>query len=146
MEGWDRSLVKMAWQIMINANSRPKAAKALVFNIADPDKYPDFDEYTARRLLRALELRHGPISAYFYSGVGRRLQFLDSELLLDVLDRCHDCGIVALPIHDSVIVRQDCSARVSEIMEEQLQRKLEVLRRGEHPLAGSVEFATVCEA
>ena len=57
-----------------------------------------------RRFVQALLDMHEPIRSAFGTAASVRLQYLDSEILLKVLDRMNGLGVVALPVHDSVIV------------------------------------------
>ena len=118
-----RETVKCAWQIMINALSRRSAVAALA------DQLGGFhQQYKAARLLEALEKRHSMISEAFYTGAGLRLQRTDSELMLHIERRCLSEGIIALPVHDSFIVKTAFSERVHEIMEEELRSTLNAVR------------------
>ena len=75
------------WQMMINCTSR-RGAVHEILDAVNADFAPAFTFDEAMRLLRALEHRHAPVARSFYSVVGRRLQFIDSQLLMRVLDRC----------------------------------------------------------
>ena len=51
-----------------------------------------------------ISARHAPIADHFGTGVGFRLMCTESRMLVFVLDRLFRSGIVALPLHDSVLV------------------------------------------
>lgn len=55
-------------------------------------------------VLEAVEARHGPITSLFGTGVSLRLMYLESEVLVAILLRLRDLGVVALPIHDCLLV------------------------------------------
>ena len=76
----------------------------------------------ANRLLSALEERHAKIRPAFYTGAGLRLQRTDSDLMMRVEGKCIAEGIVALPVHDSFIVKLGKAERVREIMDMELAR------------------------
>ena len=57
------------------------------------------------------------VQDFFGTGVGHHLQFLESQLMVNVLLRCSLKRIVALPLHDALIVRGDQAERVASIME-----------------------------
>lgn len=117
-----RSNVKVAWQIMLNAPSRRSAILALAQELGGFCK-----QQQAVLLLEALERRHERISSVFYSGAGLRLQRIDSDLMMKVEGGCISEGIVALPVHDSFIVQEGRStSRLQEVMERELEL---VLRR-----------------
>jgi hypothetical protein len=74
---------------------------------------------SATDLLKVLEDQHPQIEKYFYSGIGLSLQNTDSKIMHKVIMRLllqHD--VVALPIHDSVIVKSKYKDLLKRIMEE----------------------------
>jgi hypothetical protein len=61
-------------------------------------------------------IQHGPISKHFYSGIGTRLQNLDSKIAESVMLELLEWDIFALPVHDSFICCQMDWARVLQAM------------------------------
>ena len=118
-----RRLVKLGWQIMINAHSRSAAVRALANRLGGPRHYS-----SASAMLAALENHHDPIRRAFYSGVGLILQRIDADLMMKVEGRCLAEGIVALPVHDSFIVASTKQGQVEEFMEQELSITLRSLR------------------
>lgn len=53
---------------------------------------------------RSIEAAHPALADVFYTMAGHRLQFRESQIMVDVLFRLMDLGIAALPIHDAVLV------------------------------------------
>jgi hypothetical protein len=78
-------------------------------------------------LLDAIRARHRPIAPCFGSGAGLRLQRRDADLAERVLLRLLRRGIVALPIHDSFIVRRRHAGARDEAMDAELGRLLATL-------------------
>ena len=118
-----RPAVKLAWQILINAQSAKAATLALARELGGLDR-----QVEAGRLLQALEEHHRPIAAAFYTGAGLMLQRCDSDLMMEILRQCLLEGVVALPVHDSLIVPEGVrSDRVQEIMNGHLERILRQL-------------------
>ena len=77
-----------------------------------------FNKYTSYdAAMAAIVSHHAPVSAYFHTGVGMELMFQESEILVSVLLALKDEGIVALPIHDSVLVPSSAAPRAKQIME-----------------------------
>lgn len=68
-------------------------------------------------VLRRLEEHHAGLLPLFYTGAGHRLQFIESQIMVQLLLRLQDNGIAALPIHDAVIVAQSLVAKTRNIME-----------------------------
>ena len=115
-----RPLVKCAWQMLINANSRRSAVAALAIEMGSLRF-----QAKASVLLAVLEKQHEAVASAFYTGAGLRLQRRDADLMMRIERRCLDEGIVVLPVHDSFVVQQGRrSQRVSEIMEDELDRLL----------------------
>jgi hypothetical protein len=117
-----RAAVKLAWQILINAQSPKAAVPALARELGGLER-----QVEAARLLQALEDHHRPIAPAFYTGAGLTLQRRDSDLMMGILSQCLSEGIIALPVHDSLIVPDGVrSDRVQEIMNAHLEQ---ILRR-----------------
>lgn len=82
-----------------------------------PTKAPeDLSLADFRRFAQALIEMHRPIAEVFGTGASLRLQHLDSEILLKVLARMNDLGVVALPVHDSVIVAKSWAEDLHQAM------------------------------
>lgn len=114
----DRGLLKLAWQMLVNANSRQSAAFALMGQ-------SNCSLAKAHEVLQLIEERHEPVRDAFYSGVGLTLQALDADLMMRVELKALKAGIVALPIHDSFLVQAGRSAeKVREIMNDKLAQLL----------------------
>jgi hypothetical protein len=62
--------------------------------------------------------RHQDIAHLFCTGIGHRQQFIESEILVDVLLALKQVGIVGLPVHDAVIVPHDRIDETRRIMEQ----------------------------
>lgn len=69
-------------------------------------------------VVAAIQRAHEPIAEHFLSGVGHDLQFMESELLVDLLLRLKDLGHVALPVHDAVVVKESVADCARAVMEE----------------------------
>jgi hypothetical protein len=113
----ERALVKCAWQILINASSKRAAVMAIAWELGGSQH-----QAQAVQLLAALAQHHARIEQAFCSGRGLRLQYLDSQLMFAIQRRCMSEGLVALPIHDSFIVRANHASRIQQIMHDQLQQ------------------------
>lgn len=67
-------------------------------------------------VVTAIEVAHPAIKACFFTGIGHEAQFIESQVLVDVLLSLRDLGIHALPVHDSVIVGKSNQDKVKEVM------------------------------
>jgi hypothetical protein len=138
MSGFSRTIVKVAFQILINTQRPFPPTKSLVYflnkakrkqkNLNDP-AWADqmFDSAFCTQLAEAIAERNKPIAHHFSKGVGLRLQHTDSILVSAVLDfiRKEAPSTVVIPIHDSFVVKQS-----------DLGVLLEALAYAEHILAG----------
>ena len=113
---------KSVYAAVLNAQSRNKMERLIVKNKRDGIWYADgfpAGINSATDLLRVLEAQHPQIEKYFYSGIGLSLQNTDSKIMHQVIMKLlieHD--VVALPIHDSVIVKGKYKDLLKGVMEE----------------------------
>jgi len=68
------------------------------------------------QVVERLEEVHAPIRHRFFTGIGHQTQFVESEILVDVLLELKRQGIVGLPVHDAVIVPRSNIHPVTTIM------------------------------
>ena len=69
--------------------------------------------------MRDIEARHQPIRQYFYTDVGKQLMYEDSMIAERVMLRMLKAGSVALPIHDSFLVRKGYQWDLERYMQEE---------------------------
>lgn len=118
LDGWERKLCKRAFNIVVNAETYPAAKGALL-------PYMDGDERQAAALIREMKRRHAPVARHFHSGVGIRLQYLDSEMAKAVLTELTvKKGIAVLPIHDGFIVREEHRQDLRAAMDRAFSRQV----------------------
>ena len=113
-----REQVKIALNTIINAKTREEA----VYSINDKLTLPK--NRTAEDLFNKLKLKHPKIAKYFATGIGIELQYLDSQIAEKVMIRLSRDNIVALPIHDSFIVRV---SHLNDLKQEMIRAYKEVL-------------------
>ena len=121
-----RGVTKQMFIIMFNASSRAKALNAItrspeikkLRNNKHPKGIKNFDQYLA-----LLEKSYAPISTYFYSGYGVKLQAQDSIIIESVMKRMlAEHQVTTLPIHDSLIVDARFSGPLKQCMLEEFKR------------------------
>ncbi len=116
IEGFDRRVVKIAVNIMFNAESHRSAVLAIAKALHDDAAlraasgvgtsnvwwtYRTFTE----TLVEAVEHKHRQIEDFFNSDCGARFQRLDSDMAMKVMTRMiQRTGRCPLPIHDSFLV------------------------------------------
>ena len=112
LPGWDRKICKIAFNVLLNANSYHDARAVIAGKLEGDDALA-----RAGLLIREMKKQHAGLRGYFHSGIGRRLQNLDSDMAEFVLTRLLRQGIVALPIHDSFVVQKRHAGHLKEAME-----------------------------
>jgi hypothetical protein len=101
IEGFDRDHVKVAFNIMLNRKGS-KDNKSAANTISDE---LGIDIEASEALEAAILTLHSPIAKHFNSGIGLKLQRLDSDIAMSVID--HFVNVLKRPIvsiHDSFIV------------------------------------------
>jgi len=106
-----REATKKLINVMLNSTSShdwsvPKKVQKL---------YP-YRENIERHLLADIYSFHKPIAHLFGQPNGMRFMFLESEILIDVLLELNNKGIVALPIHDCILVKESAQQTAKEVM------------------------------
>jgi hypothetical protein len=84
-------------------------------------------QHTATKVTAAIEAHHLPIAHLFFNGVGHRAQRIESDIMVATLLRLIDRQVVALPIHDAVMVPRSAAHVTAEIMLEVFREKAGVV-------------------
>lgn len=133
-----RNLQKRTVMIALNAKSYPKTCANITTHYKnDYDKRgtdaeidclyygiePDFDskgelEFRSGHSVQAVAYHNSPIAKYFFKDQGVHLQYIDSEILSDVMSKLIMQGEVLLPEHDSVIVLEDLEGVALQYMKD----------------------------
>jgi hypothetical protein len=74
------------------------------------------NEYSIAEITAMVMAFHRPVAGAFYAGKGLYLTYLESKILISVLQRLMGQGITALPIHDAVIVPEDKQQQTQTVM------------------------------
>jgi hypothetical protein len=115
--GWDhwRAGLKKVFSTMLNVDKppvrMPKDTRELFHNKA---KIKD--------IVAAIVEFHRPISHYFFTHVGLELMFRESQILVDILLQLREMDVIALPIHDAVVVAQSKAEKAHTVMVETFER------------------------
>lgn len=131
-----RNTVKDTLLRMLNTSSRAGAIASVVKMFEDRDGKVDnlFSRYgditctnlkvLAEQVVVSIEQSHTEISEDFYKNKALGLMGLDSQIMNNVLMLCKEDGIVALPLHDSIIVPESEGLNASVIMKEAYEKVL----------------------
>ena len=99
-----------------------KLMNALLFQDRLLSRYPrDTRPLFSNRMrieeaLGLLTERHPAIAHLFCKGIGMEMMFRESEILIDVLLRLQERRVVALPIHDAILVSRSDEAQARQEM------------------------------
>jgi hypothetical protein len=74
------------------------------------------DGVSVGEAVRALADTHPAIAPLFFTGVGHALQFVESEILMDTMARLIAEDVVALPVHDCIVVAESAATLAYEVM------------------------------
>lgn len=66
--------------------------------------------------LHAFEKAHPEIKEFMFSGIGCEFQYVDSELIINVMRKLQEIDIYVYPIHDSVICQEKYKDIVEHVM------------------------------
>ena len=131
-----RNIVKDSLLRMLNTSSRSGAIASVTKMLQERDNEVDtlFSRYgdvsnvdlrvLADQVVSSIEESHSEISGDFYSNKALGLMGLDSQIMNNVLMSCKEDGIVALPLHDSIIVPESEGLNASVIMREAYEKVL----------------------
>lgn len=117
--GWEdqRRLVKLAFNIMVNADTEQAAVRALALHGSRAYSL-------AREVITAVRQHHAAVAQFFCSGIGRRLQRMDSDIAEDVHLTTQRDGTAVLSVHDSFIAPESYEGRLQEVMDAALTKRL----------------------
>ena len=121
-----RPVIKLAFNILLNAKSFPSAIAAFLAKPvprgcnADPgipiSGFLHSHNLDAGSLMREIIQFHQPIAEEFATGMGLELQFMEAEIMANILEECCSADIPALPVHDSIIVPENQANQAKQIM------------------------------
>ena len=116
IDGFDRSVVKRAFNVLLNATAQKHAVAALVEDLHHGDyelwqhsglatrQRGECRPY-AKKVIAAIAEKHHPIAGFFGSDCGAAFMRRDSDMAVRVMIRVlEETGRCPLPVHDSFLV------------------------------------------
>ena len=107
IDGWPRSLVKVAFLILVNAKSKRDARLAIAHDECMSEvavKGTNDALAAADKLIGMIKGMHKPIVKFFHCDIGAELMLWDSRLAEKVMHRMLRNNVLVLPVHDSFLV------------------------------------------
>ena len=65
--------------------------------------------------MKLIAQAHPELESLFFTGIGHRIQFIESQIIVEVLLKAFEQDITALPVHDAIVVA-DYDAEVAEAL------------------------------
>ena len=117
---WLRDIIKRAFNIMINSDSRKQAIKAL-YNLSSDDLATDegyFVEYKgwAKELFHLIEDTYPELADIFYGDCGNTFMKMEGDICSQVIQKCMNMDIPVLTIHDSFTCPEQHKETVSKLV------------------------------
>ena len=132
-----RSLIKKAFNIMLNSSDRNSAIKAIKqkwYEIKKAESYHG-GVIDIELMVKAIENKHYQVKHCFFTGVGLKLQRTDSEIAEQVMLEMLDEHKVVLPVHDSFIVevfdKQLLKQTIQRVTKKLLMKELKIDKKEE---------------
>jgi hypothetical protein len=110
------------WGYGLNRPGIKKVMSAMIFASDTLNRFPKGTRrlfsrsYKIGDVVEAIEAKHPLIRSCFHRGLGHDAQFIESQIMIEVLLTLKGRGIVALPIHDAVMVPASAVSVAKEIM------------------------------
>jgi hypothetical protein len=75
-----------------------------------------FEQVPVQRVIEAIRTAHHPVKHLFGTGIGHKLQNIESQIIVAVLLELYRRKIPALPVHDCVLIPLEREAEAREVM------------------------------
>lgn len=118
----ERKIYKLVQLISINSRSEKKAIMSIRNELREKEIAFDLRNEALRHCLDKFKRGHPKIAKYLNTGIGLRLQNLDSKVTERILKIMTDNQIPCLPVHDSFIVPRQDEILLEEVMTESYEQ------------------------
>ncbi|OQY70294.1 MAG: hypothetical protein B6D44_16090 [Ignavibacteriales bacterium UTCHB2] len=122
-----RTPVKKMVQMIINAKNEYEAIQAFEKYLNEEPEIKNIvygAGLNGRELARIITNTHKRIEKYFNTGIGVKLQFIDSKIAERILKQFTKKKVVCLCVHDSFIVEEQYLDELIEIMKREYKREI----------------------
>jgi hypothetical protein len=119
-------------------NRKPMGTKSLLPNLPIQD------------VVNLIRQTHPPIAHLLGTDVGHKAQFIESQVMVNVLLRLREQSVVALPIHDGLIIPSEAEAKAKAVMKDTFKDEVGVdcpvsveMRKDNHSLFNNMGLLQV---
>ncbi|TIU44413.1 MAG: hypothetical protein E5W31_00925, partial [Mesorhizobium sp.] len=116
------------WGYVQQREGIKRVMSAMIFADKPLERFPQFTRALFRKgdkiaeVVQAIELKHSLIKDRFHCGIGHDAQFIESQIMVELLLIMKAKGIIALPIHDALMVPWSAAATAKDAMLSVFQR------------------------
>ncbi|RWA58120.1 hypothetical protein [Mesorhizobium sp.] len=116
------------WGYVQQRDGIKRVMSAMIFAEKPLERFPQFTRKLFRNgdkiaeVVAAIEQKHELIRDRFHRGLGHDVQFIESQIMVEVLLSMKARAITALPIHDALMVPASGAATAREVMLSVFQR------------------------
>ncbi|RWD02074.1 MAG: hypothetical protein EOS58_22685 [Mesorhizobium sp.] len=110
------------WGYVQQRDGIKRVMSAMIFAEKPLERFPQFTRKLFRKgdkiaeVVEAIELKHPLIKGCFHRGLGHDAQFIESQIIVELLLSMKARGVTALPIHDALLVPASATAITRELM------------------------------
>ncbi|NTG61645.1 hypothetical protein G6L45_15280 [Agrobacterium rhizogenes] len=110
------------WGYVQQRDGIKRVMNAMIFASERLERFPKHTRKLFRNgdkigeVVEAIEAKHPLIRDQFHRGLGHEAQFIESQIVVEIMLTLKAKGIVALPIHDAVLVQASKRTIVTDIM------------------------------
>ncbi|GAB6191292.1 hypothetical protein [Desulfocastanea catecholica] len=118
-----RTITKQLMLLMMNTKKdyedRDKGRKAVAYTYAKSRDCPKVSRDRLIALMKELEQCHEPIINYLYKSNWGRLQMVEAQIMMNIMEAGMKENIPILPVHDGCLCPRSAKSRVVELFNEQ---------------------------
>jgi len=121
-----RLLYKIAFLVLINSksdNHYQAVRHAFLKKKLHLKGYPDcLKKNVVVPIIDDIFRTHKKIKQHFFSDIGIKLQYIDSQITSNILDYFIEKGICVLPVHDSYIIQTKYKEELKHVMTDEYEK------------------------
>lgn len=116
------------WGYVQQREGIKRVMSAMIFADKPLERFPQFTRKLFRKgdkiaeVVEAIESKHSLIKDRFHCGIGHDVQFIESQIMVELLLIMKAKRITALPIHDALMVPESAAATAKDAMLSVFQR------------------------